>query len=158
MPHDLLDRRHGHGVYMALKAFTRTLIEQAGGLEAASSRTRVGKTQLHEYANPAEAAFMPIDIVADLEADVGAAPVTRELARLSGFTLERDHAAPATHDPSRALRRMMAELGLLADDYDRDGARGALSPNHRRQLTKEAQALIAEVQRFVDAINRDDAR
>lgn len=153
MSHDLRDRRHGHGAYMALKAFTRTLIEQAGGLEAAASRTRVGKTQLGEYAAPGEAPFMPIDVVADLEADVGDAPVTRELARMVGFALARDRAGSGGIDATRALRRMMAELGNLADDYDRGAQRGSLSPNDRRVLTKEAQALIAEVQRFVDAIN-----
>src|SRR5690348_7812019 len=87
MAHDVRDRRHGHGVYMALKAFTRTLIEQAGGLEAAAARTRVGKTQLGEYAAVGEAAFMPIDVVADLEADIGDAPVSRELAKIAGFAL-----------------------------------------------------------------------
>lgn len=157
---ELAERRHGHGVYLALKAFTRALIEKAGGLEAAATRTRVGKSQLHEYGNPDKRDFIPIDVVADLEADVGEPIVSRALAHTAGFALVREaHHDSIAADPARELRLTTARLGNLADDFDKDLSRRAnLTPNSKRQLVKDCEALIAEAQRFIDAVNRDAGR
>lgn len=72
--------------YLRLKAATRELVSQAGGQEAAA---RVSRLKSHvtvgRYGRPQDGEFMPIDVAADLEAEIGAAPVTRALAALAGL-------------------------------------------------------------------------
>jgi len=82
-----LGRPHGRAVYLRLKAAARTLIKLAGGQESAASATRASHAMLSRYGHPDEAAFMPVDVLADLEADVGNPVVTRQLADLAGFLL-----------------------------------------------------------------------
>ncbi|SLN77536.1 phage regulatory CII family protein [Oceanibacterium hippocampi] len=85
--------------YLRLKAAFRRLVRAAGGLESAAMVTRVGKTELGRYQHVNEPLFAPVDVVADLEADTGEAPVTREMARMAGlavFPLPRpEHDDPA---------------------------------------------------------------
>lgn len=85
-------RTHGRDVYKRLKGITHKLIKACGGLEAAAEETRAGKSSLANYADSrdhtaAASMFAPIDVIADLEAAVGAPLVTKELARLAGYDL-----------------------------------------------------------------------
>lgn len=81
----------------ALKTATRRLIRAAGGVESAASVSRVQKSSLSDYQNPAlPDHFMPIDIVLELERDTGTHPVTQALARL------------ADSPPGDETRRVMA--------------------------------------------------
>ena len=68
--------------YEKLKALTRRLVKIAGGVEHAAKLTRVGKSELSDYGNPNSPKFMPADIIADLESEVGEGILTAGLARL----------------------------------------------------------------------------
>mgnify|MGYP000486072804 CR=1 FL=1 len=72
--------------YFKIKAATRQLIKTAGNGSHAAQITRVSQQRLSEYGSPQSLLFMPIDVLADLEADAG--PVlTTQLAALSNFLL-----------------------------------------------------------------------
>lgn len=73
--------------YKALKAATRALIREAGGVESAASVTLSDAPRMSRYSNPNEALFMPIDRVADLERDTGTPLVSVQLARMAGHLL-----------------------------------------------------------------------
>ncbi|MDQ0314821.1 phage regulatory CII family protein [Amorphus orientalis] len=77
-------RPHRSSDYLRLKAMTRRLVHAAGGIEAASLATRVGPQRISTYQRPHEPDFIPIDVVADLQADTDDLSVLRELARLAG--------------------------------------------------------------------------
>ena len=75
--------------YASLKAATRTVVHKLTG-QGAASITRVGQQTLSTYGNPLEdfeTVFMPVDVVADLEAELGDFPVTRALAELNNCLL-----------------------------------------------------------------------
>lgn len=67
--------------YYKLKGAVRNLVRVAGNGSQAASATRVSQQRLSDYGNPQAALFMPIDVVADLEAECGPI-VTAELAAL----------------------------------------------------------------------------
>ena len=74
----------------ALKRATRRQIKACGGLEAAATMTRVGKTELGYYQglqHPER--FAPIDVVADLTANGGGLHILDALAGLAGCSVER---------------------------------------------------------------------
>lgn len=72
--------------YFKIKAATRQLVKVAGNSSHAALITRVSQQRLSEYGAPQSALYMPIDVVADLEAEVG--PVlTAQLAALSHHLL-----------------------------------------------------------------------
>ena len=72
-----------------LKIAFGELVALVGGLEAAASLCRVGKSTLARYASlsPADAeCFAPVDVVRALEAVTGEATVTSELATMADGT------------------------------------------------------------------------
>lgn len=96
------------GDYLRLKAATRALVKEAGGQEAAADVARVGShTTIGRYGRPQDAQFAPIDVIADLERDTGAALVTRALADLAGLIVIPKPAADG--DPA-----WIARLGQFA--------------------------------------------
>ncbi|WP_139839845.1 hypothetical protein [Oceanibacterium hippocampi] len=104
-----IGRPFGRASYLGLKAAMRRLVRLCGGLESAAMVTRVGKTELGRYQNPNEALFAPADVIADLEADAGEAPVTRALARMAGLCVFQ--LPPADSDPT-----FVAHLGATAKE------------------------------------------
>lgn len=82
-----LGRPFGGAVYLRLKAAARALVKKAGGQESAAMVTRASHQTLSRYGLPDDVTFMPVDVVADLEADVGNPIITRMLADLAGYLL-----------------------------------------------------------------------
>ncbi|MFP9138721.1 phage regulatory CII family protein [Devosia sp. XGJD_8] len=72
--------------YFKLRAATRRLVKFAGNGSQAALITRVSQQRLSEYGQPEAQLFIPIDVVADLEAECGPV-VTTELAALSNYLL-----------------------------------------------------------------------
>ena len=83
----MLGRVFSESEYMALKAAFRRLTKAVGGQESAASVTRVDYQRIGRYARPTEPSFAPIDVVADLEADLGNPMITRVLADMQGYIL-----------------------------------------------------------------------
>lgn len=83
----------------AIKAASKALVRAAGGVEAAAEFSRPNKTVLSDYGRPEGDSFMPVDVVADLEAithgTTGHPLVTRHLATRAGYALVQLPAADA---------------------------------------------------------------
>jgi hypothetical protein len=118
-----------------LKGATRALIAAAGGVDGVAATLGIGHSQVSRYQTLNDAAIIPIDKVAALEALDGVPPhVTRALAGLSGHVLvELPRGAGAGQliqtcgELAREIGDVMAALGqALADDgqvsvRERDG-------------------------------------
>ena len=142
-------RRFGATTYLRLKTKVRALIRECGGQEAAATLSRIASHQAFgRYGRPREPEGMPVDVVVDLEAEVGEPIVTRELADLAGYVLVP--LPPAEADPEwvRDLSAMMTAAGetmrgigeALADD-------GAVSPDEIDRL-----GLLDDVQKAMGAL------
>lgn len=73
------------------KAAAAKLVRAVGGMEAAEGYCRSNMRRLSEYGRPDNDCFMPMDVIADLEAvshgTVGHPIVTRYLAARAGYVL-----------------------------------------------------------------------
>ena len=141
--------------YLSLKATFRELVKLVGSETHAARLTRVSQQHVGRYGNVTEEFseyFAPIDVVADLEAEVGPV-VTRELARLCGHLLvELPHGAREIVDLGRVSGRAMKEvgdvfmgMGKALDDGVLDAAEG---PQLMRDLD-EALVMLATLRLMV---------
>jgi hypothetical protein len=106
-PHNAPDKQ-------ALKLASKRLGQAAGGVEAAANYCRVGKSLLSEYGSRNNETFMPIDVVADLEAvthgTAGWPLVTRMLAAEAGCALVE------LPKPTAPDANWFAQLGKLCSE------------------------------------------
>ena len=105
----MLGRVFSESEYMALKTAFRRLTKAVGGQESAASVTRVDFQRIGRYARPNEPSFAPIDVVADLEADLGNPMITRVLADMQGYIL-------IAKPPVEGERRWIEHLGALGKE------------------------------------------
>ncbi|WP_298216808.1 hypothetical protein [Acidocella sp.] len=94
-------------------------MSDVGGVDAAASCTRVGKSQISAYGDihtPEKLA--PLDVAVDLEAIGGTPRVTAAMARILGYELmPLDGRAP--HELAACLKEVSMDSGkLLADVVD----------------------------------------
>jgi len=135
--------------YSAIKAAFRRLVKSCGGLEAAATLTRVGKSQLHEYGSlQHEVSFPPADVIADLERDAGDAIVSALLA---------DLVEPRPHVPGDPADRCMtatAKVGAVCGEVraarDVHGDGGAdITPNEATAIIGAAEDGLAELEALI---------
>jgi hypothetical protein len=105
----------------ALKRDTKALIRAAGGVEASASYCRTGKSAMGDYQNRNVDSYMPIDVVADLEAvthDTAGWPIiTRRLATMAGGAFVELPEADAMDIG------WLSQIGQLAADHGKLSAR-----------------------------------
>jgi Phage regulatory protein CII (CP76) len=157
-----LGRPHGTRVYLQLKAAARGLVKKAGGQESAAAITRAGHQTLSRYGLPDDPSFMPVDVVADLEADVGAPEITRVLADLAGYLLV---AKPPSggRDPTwiARLSALAKESGEVISALGQALGDGAITPeeirdqNLRREV-REASEVLASIDAALKRIEAED--
>lgn len=124
--------------YLALKGATRQLVTGAGLGPRAAGATRVRQQQLSEYGAPAQKLFMPIDVVADLEAEAGPI-VTEQLARLCNHILVP---MPAVALDGAALDQVSAQaLKEIGDVFVALGSARA----DGRICGKDAETILNEI-------------
>lgn len=108
------DRQSALGVRQRQhKKLARRLVEAVGGVEAAASFCRVGKSQLSDFGNENLLSFMPADVIDDLEALVADPLYTRWQARERGFAMVP---LPDPHAPATRWSRFVAALGKEGGD------------------------------------------
>ena len=140
--------------YALLKAATRHLVRAAGGVEHAP--TRVGKSNLSDYGsiNKSET-YIPIDVVADIEADLGDPRVTRALADLAGYDLvPRTGTELAEVDLDRMVSALGSRYGQLCQVVERMEADGIRERHELRAAVESIDALIHVATRKRDAMVR----
>ena len=122
----------------ALKTAVQVIVRQLGGLDAAATCCRVGRSNLGDYGSHAHPdRYIPADVILDLEAIAGEPIITTALARAQGYRLE-PVAARQTGDvvsPAQRLMRAAAELSAQLLDALEDHT---ISPAERDGLLATA--------------------
>lgn len=128
-----------------LKKHTESLVKDVG-IEAAAAATGKSKATLGRYysADPEHAdRFMPVDVVARLEAVARFPYVTSALADLRGITLAYDgkrlaHKVGNVNSDVVALSQRFAQLMA---EYNQAIADGTISVNETKRLLAETQQI-----------------
>lgn len=127
--------------YLALKGASRELVTKVGGSVHAQGVTRVRQQAFSEYGSPDENRFMPIDVVADLEAEVGPV-VTRALAGLS-------HCLLVPLPQGRGSARLMEASGAAAEDLGRLMIEIGQALRDGRITTQERDAVLDDIHQLM---------
>lgn len=151
--------------YMGLKTAFRELVKSLGGGVHAASLTRVRQQEISSYGSACDdhdERFAPIDIIADLESEVGPI-VTAELARLSNHMLvplpevARGRRAPLGRITGTAMKEtadVFLRMGQLLDD-------GVLTEVEGKQLRteiREAMVALATLDLQIEQAAKGDGR
>ena len=149
-------RIHGAQAYLGLKTAMRRLTRAVGGQESAASITRVRAHQtIGRYGRPQDAEHAPVDVVADLEADVGEPIVTRVLADLLGYVLVKKTGGGGPRDWTANLGALAKEAGeaiaRLGEAYASGGtitAEESTRMDLRREV-REAMEVLGRIDRML---------
>ncbi|MCL8385495.1 phage regulatory CII family protein [Xanthobacter aminoxidans] len=156
-----LARPHREADYLTLKGATRRLVEACGGVESASAVTRTGFQTLSKYGLPKEIVFVPVDVVADLEADAGDPLVTRALAALAGHVLvPLPHGDPGKGRWYRHISEIAKDVGSvvqrLGEALEDDGevSKAEMRALALRERVQHAIAELATLDRALAELER----
>ncbi len=134
-------RHHAGLAYAGLKAASRLLSNDLGGIDAAAACSRVGRSLWSDYANPASDRYLPVDVAMDAEAIAGAPHVTAALARAQGYELIP--VAPRDHGRlGEALAAMSLGVGALFSTVAAAFADGVLTEGERADLRRDLDGVI----------------
>lgn len=128
-----------------LKKHSEALVKDVG-IEAACELTGKSKATLGRYYSDSpdhDDRYMPIDVVAALEAASRFPHVTSALADLRGVTLSydttrRNSATPGVNQDVIALAQ---RFGMLMAEYNQAISDGKISPNEAKRLLRETLAI-----------------
>jgi hypothetical protein len=127
-----------------LKKHSEALVKDVG-IEAACTLTGKSKATLGRYYSDQDEhddRFMPIDVVAQLEAAAKFPHVTAALADLRGLTISLD---PDRHDSSKSVNHDVVALaqrfGMLMGEYHHAISDGRISANEAKRMLRETLAL-----------------
>jgi hypothetical protein len=140
--------------HRSLKTLFRALLARCGGLDAAASCVRVGRSQLANYTDMHSDQFAPLDVVAELEAVAGEPLVTAELARRASHLL-----VPAVADCDGPLAASMAHLAremgeVFAAYATAMGNDGRVSAVEADQIERELGDVIRLATRALVVLRR----
>lgn len=128
-----------------LKKHTETLVKDVG-IEAACDLTGKSKATIGRYYSDAEEhadRFMPIDVVAELEAAARFPHVTAALADLRGITMSYE---PGRHNsPTKGVNQDVVALAerfaMLMSEYNQAIGDGRISVNEAKRMLRETLAI-----------------
>ncbi len=129
-----------------LKKHTEALVKDVG-VEAACEITGKSKATLGRYYSdhPEHAdRFMPVDVVARLEAKAGYPHVTSALAELQKITLSFDDRrpnAPATGGVNSDVIALSQRFAMLMSEYQQAIEDGIITVNEAKRLLRETVLL-----------------
>ena len=128
----------------ALKTTTRVLVRELGGFEAAAAACKRSLSHIHRYADPHEAdRFIPVDVLADLEAHARTPHVTAALARAAGYLLVRQ--ARPGNCALRSVAETLRTTGTLVANAATALADGHISPAERVSLLAALEAAASAI-------------
>ena len=146
-------RAHPLEVYSDLKIATRRLVEEIGGVESAASLTRVGKTMLAAYYDPRSRLYVPVDVVADLEASSKSMSVTTALARLRHAVIHVTLLSNVSPDLPSKLGQVAEDIGDVFKEAGRAvGESGPIDPDIARSFREaiyEASKCLLELEDLI---------
>lgn len=151
----------------SLKAAFRVLLKMAGGQQSAELITRGKHQTLNRYGNVADEnvdCHAPIDVIADLERDVGEPVVTKHLAEMNGYMLVKKTAVAADANLVTHLSTLASESGqtiqAIAEgiaDEDLTEAELLRIVKESRELAQAASAAELAAQAKLDALRKNVA-
>ncbi len=128
-----------------LKKHTEALVKDVG-IEAACALTGKSKATLGRYYSDSDEhddRFMPIDVVAELEAAARFPHVTSALADLRGITLSYD--SEKRNSTSKGVNQDVVALAqrfaMLMSEYNSAIGDGRISVNEAKRLLRETLAI-----------------
>lgn len=131
----------------AFKTLTRALIERLGGLEAAAACSRLARSRLADCQHMHTEAFLPLDVVARLEAVAGEPLITQEMARRAGCVLVPVEPVAEGED-AELMAHIGREVGEAFAAYAAGMRDGSLDGEDRARLARE----LGDLQRHVTAM------
>ena len=133
------------GIDNYLKKHSEALVKDVG-IEAACALTGKSKATLGRYYSDQDEhddRFMPIDVVAQLEASAKFPHVTAALADLRGLTMSLDaerHAA-TSKSFNREVVTLAQRFAMLMSEYHQAISDGRISSNEAKRMLRETLAL-----------------
>ena len=147
--------------YAALKTAFRVLVARVGGVDAAASVTRVGKSAIADYYNlDKPESFAPADVIADLEAVAREPFVTATLARLSGCRLAGggEATAPAGRSLTQAVAGVIGQIGAVTSAVGQALLDGQVTPDEAPALIDALSAHVREMEAALTVLRSGSAR
>ncbi len=128
-----------------LKKHTEALVKDVG-IEAACEMTGKSKATLGRYYSDSDEhddRFMPIDVVAQLEASSRFPHVTAALADLRGITLSYDceKRNASSSGVNQDVVALAQRFGMLMAEYNQAISDGKISVNEAKRLLRETLAI-----------------
>ena len=128
-----------------LKKHTEALVKDVG-IEAACEVTGKSKATLGRYYSDSDEhddRFMPIDVVAQLEASSRFPHVTAALADLRGITLSYDGEKrnASSSGVNQDVVALAQRFGMLMAEYNQAISDGKISVNEAKRLLRETLAI-----------------
>ena len=128
-----------------LKKHTEALVKDVG-IEAACEMTGKSKATLGRYYSDSgehDDRFMPIDVVAELEATSRFPHVTAALADLRGITLSYDGEKrnASSSGVNQDVVALAQRFGMLMAEYNQAIGDGKISINEAKRLLRETLAI-----------------
>ncbi len=129
-----------------LKKHTEALVKEVG-VEASCAITGRSKATIGRYYSDSDEhgdRFMPIDVVAQLEAASNFPHVTAALADLRGVTLSYDQErrnTAAPHNVNHDVIALAQRFGMLMAEYNSAIADGKISNNEAKRMLRETLAI-----------------
>jgi hypothetical protein len=128
-----------------LKKHTETLVKDVG-IEAACEITGKSKATLGRYYSDNQEhgdRFMPIDVVAQLEAASRFPHVTAALADLRGITLSYDHEKrnATSKGVNQDVVALAQRFAMLMSEYNLAISDGRISVNEAKRMLRETLAI-----------------
>ncbi len=137
----------------SLKEAVAELVKLAGGIEAAMKKTRVSKSQIQRYTDPAHDDYhMPVDVVRALELDCGEPVVTRFLALESHALVVALPKAGEAHY-SQHLAQIGRETGKLYGEAAEMLGQGK-TPKKAATVKREAMKTAAAIAGLISDLDR----
>ncbi|MCF3935049.1 hypothetical protein L1787_16720 [Acuticoccus sp. M5D2P5] len=134
--------------YLKIKAACRDLVRAVGGVTRAAAITRLDAARISRACSPNDSSFLPIDVIADLEAHAEDPIVTRTLASLSGFTVIPDEATRPAGSPLQHLAAVAKEhadvVSSISNAYA-DGEFDADEISAAQDEVREAMEALANL-------------
>lgn len=128
-----------------LKKHTEALVKDVG-IEAACALTGKSKATLGRYYSDTDEhndRFMPVDVVAQLEAAARFPHVTAALADLRGITMSYDSERGNLHSKgvNQDVVSLAQRFGMLMAEYNAAIGDGVISVNESKRMLRETLAI-----------------
>lgn len=138
-----------------LKAVTRRALNHAGTAVEFQHKTRVNNASLSRYGNPDQPEMIPIDIVFEVESEIGHPWITETLAEMHGFDLITSEHKRVLPEDQTSLIELMPKLAKEQSEL-MNRVVIALGDNHVSE--NECRAIEQELDDVADILRQCRSR